>query len=266
MRSIREGTRRARTFWWDRARPIDADVYPLRAVIFDVDGALADIERDGHRSAFNAAFAAHGVDVTWDVEQYGRLLGIPDEGRRIAAALRERGFGKSADDLAAQIHRTTTDILGPCILEADVAPRPGLIDAVMSLFVAGVWVGVVSTGRRTWVEPLVRQLVGDGIVETIVTGDDVDSCRPRSEFYTLALWEFGIAAENGLAVTGTAAGLGAARAAGLATVVVPTGYTAADNFPGAAAVRSAYDGDDPLLAAECQRLHRRWWIAQKRAA
>ncbi len=173
-------TRPARTFWWDREPPVEADV--LRAVIFDADSALADIDRDG-----------------------------------------------------------------------DIVPRPGLIDLVMSLFVAGVWVGVVSTRPRAWVETLVRQLVGDGLVETIVTLDDlpdIDGARCDAELYRLALWELGITPRNALAVTGSGSGLRAAVAAELPTLVVASGY----------------DGADPLLAAGCQQAHRRWWIARQRAA
>jgi phosphoglycolate phosphatase-like HAD superfamily hydrolase len=39
----------------------------FKALIFDVDGTLADTERDGHRPAFNAAFAEAGLDWVWDV-------------------------------------------------------------------------------------------------------------------------------------------------------------------------------------------------------
>ena len=81
-----------RTFWWDVARPAHAVIDPLRAVIFDLDGALADVERDGHRVAFNAAFAEHGLDISWSVAEYGRLVRIADEPRRIASALRRRGW------------------------------------------------------------------------------------------------------------------------------------------------------------------------------
>jgi beta-phosphoglucomutase-like phosphatase (HAD superfamily) len=266
VRTMREGTRPSRTFWWDRARPADAAVDPLRAVIFNLDGALADIERDGHRVAFNTAFAAHGLDVVWDVEDYGRLLRIGDEQRRIAVDLRRRGFGKASGKLATQIHRTKSAVLHDCLLDGDVAPRPGLIDSVMSLFVAGVWVGVVAKGRRAWAEPLVRQLVGDGIVETIVTSDDLAEPASECDGYALALWEFGIDPESALAVEGSAAGLRAAAAVGLATVVVTTDYTARQDFTGAAAVRSAYDGADPLLASSCERLHGRWWTTKKRSA
>jgi beta-phosphoglucomutase-like phosphatase (HAD superfamily) len=195
-------TRPARTFWWDREPPVEADI--LRAVIFDADSALAD----------NAAFANYGVD-------------------------------------------------------GDALPRTGLIDLVMSLFCAGIWVGVVSTRRREWVETLVRQLVGDGLVETIVTVDDlpeIDAGPTRdAELYRLALWELGITPQDALAIAGSRRGLRAAVAAELPAVVVTTGYTAGEQFVDAAEIRAGYDGPDSLLAADCQQAHRRWWIAQQRS-
>ena len=39
----------------------------LRALIFDAGGTLADIERDGHRVAFNRALADVGIAWRWDV-------------------------------------------------------------------------------------------------------------------------------------------------------------------------------------------------------
>jgi beta-phosphoglucomutase-like phosphatase (HAD superfamily) len=120
----------------------------------------------------------------------------------------------------------------------------------MSLFVAGAWVGVVSSRPREDVEPLVRELIGDGLVETIVTADDAESTN-RTDLYELALWEFGIAAEEALAVVGSRAALHAATATGLAAVMVTTDYI---------------EDDDVSTAAGCQRRHRRWWTARKRVA
>ena len=48
----------------------------MQALIFDCDGVLVDTERDGHRVAFNRAFAAAGIDAEWDVDLYGELLKI----------------------------------------------------------------------------------------------------------------------------------------------------------------------------------------------
>lgn len=254
-------------FWWDRARPNDVDQYPLRAVIFDLD-ALADIESDGHRVVFNAAFAAHGLDIEWTVGRYRKLLALSDERQRVAAELRARGVCTECDVLnkllVDEIVATKTMIFEEMISDADLASRPGLHDFVMDAVSAGVCVGVVTSGQRSWAEPLVRQLVGEGLVETVVTADDVKKSMPNPEPYQLALWELGIHAENALAVAGSASGLRAANAADLATVVI-TGDGAPD-LPTAAAVRPDYAGGEPLRIANCQRLHGRWWTARKPSA
>jgi beta-phosphoglucomutase-like phosphatase (HAD superfamily) len=244
-----------RTFWWDAGRPAHAAVEPLKAVIFDLDGALADVERDGLRLAFNAAFAAHGLDISWTVEEYGRLMCIGDEQRRIASALRRRGFGRVSAEIAAHVSRTKNDLFEASVLNGDVTARTGLEDLVNSLFFAGVPIAVVSTGSRTWVEPLVRQLVGDGIAETVVTPDDLPNPGREPDLHGHALWELGLAPESALAVAGTHRGLRAARAAKLATLVVTTGYSIGGDFACAAEVRSEYDG---LLSAGCELMHRRW--------
>jgi HAD superfamily hydrolase (TIGR01509 family) len=236
-------------------------------MIFDLD-ALADIERDGHRVVFNAAFAALGVDVEWTVARYRKLLALSDERQRVAAELRARGVCTECDVLnkllVDEIVATKAMMFEEMISEADLSPRPGLIDLIMDAFTAGVWVGVVTSGQRRWAEPLVRQLVGDGLVETIVTVDDVSTRMPDPEAYRLALWELGIPAKNALAFTGSAAGLRTANSAGLATVLVNPDGMACD-VP-AAAVLADYGGADPLLIADCQRLHERWHQSHKPSA
>jgi beta-phosphoglucomutase-like phosphatase (HAD superfamily) len=248
-----------RVFWWDRGRPADASVEALRAVVFDLDGALADLERDGQRIAFNAAFAAHGLDISWTAHEYGRLVCIGDERRRIASALRRRGFGRVSTEIAAHVYRTKNDLFEESVLGGDVVPRAGLDDLVNSLYFTGIAVAVVSRGARSWVDPLVRQLIGDGIAETIVTADDVTNLGRAPDLHGRALWELGLAPEQALAVTGTPNGLHAARAAKLVTLVVPTDYTVGEDFAAAAEVRCGYDG---LLAADCETLHRRWWAGR----
>jgi HAD superfamily hydrolase (TIGR01509 family) len=267
MPTTQEKTWRAGRFWWDATAPAQNVVYPLRAVIFDLD-ALTDIECEGHRIAFNAAFAAHGLDCQWTVGRYRQLLALGDERQRVSAELRKRGIATESDVLtellADEIYTTKTMMFEELIPDVDLAPRPGLVDLVMDAFAAGVWVGVVTNGPRSWAEPLIRQLVGDGLVETVVTADDVKKPMPDREAHQSALWELGIPAENALAVTGSASGLRAATSAGLATVVI-TGDGTPD-LPAAAAVRPDYGSGEPLRITECQRLHGRWWAAHKRSA
>jgi beta-phosphoglucomutase-like phosphatase (HAD superfamily) len=262
-----ERTWRAGRFWWDCSRPSDASVYPLRAVIFDLD-ALADVESDGHRVVFNAAFAAHGLDIRWTVERYRKLLALSDERQRVAAELRARGVCTECDVLnkllVDEIVATKTMMFDEMILDADLAPRPGLHDFVMEAFAAGVSVSVVTSGQRSWAEPLVRQLVGEGLIELVVTADDVEKPMPNPEPFHHALWELGIPAENALALAGSASGLRSANAADLATVVI-TGDGTPD-LPTAAAVRPDFGGTEPLRIADCQRLQSRWWSARKPSA
>lgn len=259
-------TWRAGRFWWDCASPVGAEVDSLRALIFDLD-ALADVECDGHRLAYNAAFAEHGLNFEWSVTRYRQLLALSDERQRISAELRKRSVSTESDVLtqllADDIFNTKTMMLDEMILDAGLTPRPGLADLVTEAFTAGVAVAVVTSGRRSWAEPLVRQLVGDGIVETVVTADDVKKSMPDPEVFRTALWELGIQAEDALAITGSASGLRAATSTGLATAVI-TGDGAPD-IPAAVSVRPDYAGDEPMRIADCQRMHRRWCALHKPA-
>ena len=56
----------------------------LKALIFDVDGTLADTEM-AHLAAFNHAFAEMGLDWQWDVPLYTRLLAVSGGKERIKA-------------------------------------------------------------------------------------------------------------------------------------------------------------------------------------
>ena len=58
-------------------------MYRFDALILDVDGTLADTERDGHRPAFNAAFAEAGLDWHWSTDLYGQRLAVTGGKERI---------------------------------------------------------------------------------------------------------------------------------------------------------------------------------------
>ncbi|BBZ06501.1 haloacid dehalogenase [Mycolicibacterium doricum] len=244
-------------FWWEGARPLGADVTPLEALVFDLE-ALTDLDHDVHRLVFNAAFAAHRVPIAWSEARYRRLRVLRDERRRVLAELRNHCVGPECDVLiellADEICSTKATMFDEMVLDVGATPRPGLDDLVGDAFAAGVPVAVVTAGRRAWVEPLVRQLVGEGQVETIVTRDDVTT--PGVDAYRLALDELGVTNDRVVAVTGTTAGLRAATAAGLATILVGQ-HDAPRDEVAALAVRADYGGAEPLRLSACERLYAR---------
>lgn len=264
---VQEKAWRAGRFWWDCTQSADPGAHPLRALIFDLD-ALSDLDIDGHRVVFNAAFAAHGLELRWSAARYRQLLALQDERQRVGAELRKRGVAPECDVLlellADEICATKDMIFDEMILELGLSPRAGLDDLVMDAFADGIPVGVVSSGRRRWVEPLVRQLVGDGLVDTIVTGDDVSGTR--GETFRHALWELGVAPHHALGIAGSGAGLRAATAAGLGSVLV--GAEAGGSWP-AIAVRVDYTGTDGTAAlrlAAGRRVLAQWWVQHSPSA
>lgn len=237
----------------------------LEAVIFDVDGTLADTERDGHRPAFNEAFRRHGVDLDWDVDHYGSLLRITGGHRRVAADLKDRGWDPDdADHVALDIHKTKTALFVERVKSGAFDPRPGLTEFVGGLVDAGIRIAVATTGRRDWAVPLVRHLIGD-VVEVMITGDEVERLKPDPEAYVLALQGLGLDASAALALEDSGVGATAATGAGLATIVVTNGYTATQDFSAAALVLPGYDegaaqGDaGPLTAQRAIDVHAAWW-------
>ena len=129
-----------------------------------------------------------------------------------------------------------------------------LADAVWDLHCAGIRVAVVTAGHWPAVHRQVRELFGDGAVEVLVTGDEVNRPKPDPEAYQHALWQLGVRAADAVAVEDSAPGLRAAVAAGLTTVVVTAERSAGAEFTGAAAVLSGHDAAEQLSVHGCRRL------------
>jgi phosphoglycolate phosphatase-like HAD superfamily hydrolase len=81
----------------------------MRAILWDVDGTLAETERDGHRVAFNQAFEALGLTWRWDEAHYGRLLAVAGGRERLLHDMTSRSdapaLAQQREELAAELHR-----------------------------------------------------------------------------------------------------------------------------------------------------------------
>ena len=129
-----------------------------------------------------------------------------------------------------------------------------LAEAVWDLHCAGIRVAVVTGGHWAGVNRRIRELLGDGAVEVLVTGDEVNRPKPDPEAYQHALWQLGIRAADAMAVEESTPGLQAALAAGLTAVVITPERSAGDDFTGAAAVLSGHEASEHLSVHGCRRL------------
>ncbi|MCB2175923.1 MAG: HAD family hydrolase [Actinomycetales bacterium] len=215
----------------------------LQALVFDVDGTLADTERDGHRPAFNAAFAAVGLDWHWDVDLYGSLLGVTGGKERIRhfcerhdPAFLDR---PDADEAIAALHAAKTRRYVEYVDAGRIGLRPGVARLVAEARAAGTRLAIATTTNPDNVTALLEADLGPqapGWFEVIGAGDVVPRKKPAPDIYRWVLDRLGLAPEECLAIEDSAVGLHAATAAGLPTVVTRSPYTAHDDATGALAV------------------------------
>lgn len=216
-------------------------VRALRAVVFDVDGTLAETERDGHRVAFNKALRDHGLPYQWSVAEYRELLQITGGRRRLERYLRAQGHDDvDAAGLAEKLHALKTEYFTQWVRSGYVQARPGARALIRQLVELDIAVGIATTGSAAWVHPLLDRLFGDVAFAAVVTGSDVAHLKPDPEAYRRVLDRLGIEPADAVAIEDSTPGLEAALAARLACVVVTSAYTRGDLFPGAAAVVPGY--------------------------
>lgn len=215
----------------------------LKALIFDVDGTLADTERDGHRVAFNRAFAEAGLDWDWSEALYGELLAVTGGKERIRFYLDRfnTAFERPADldDFIAGLHRAKTDQYTKLLAEGDIPLRPGVRRLLEQARAEGLGLAIATTTTPANVQALLEHALDPesvGWFDVIAAGDVVPAKKPAPDIYELALEEMGLAPEACLAFEDSENGIRSSHGAGLGTVVTVNGYTREHDFAGALVV------------------------------
>jgi HAD superfamily hydrolase (TIGR01509 family) len=225
--------------------PTSAEGDRLQAVVLDVDGTLVDSERDGHRVAFNRAFEEAGLPDRWDVERYGELLAVTGGERRLNAYFEEEGMPEDErKELASRLHARKTEIFTEMASQGEIEPRPGVSELLDELEEAGVRLAVATTGSREWVDPLLDRLFGLERFEAVVASDDAPDRKPDPSAHQLALERLELPPSAAPGVEDSANGLRAAKAAGLACVVVVNDYTREQDFDDADLVLEGFGRPD----------------------
>lgn len=224
-------------------------MHPLRALIFDVDGTLAETERDGHLPAFNAAFAEAGLDWFWDRALYGRLLEITGGKERLRYFARhfapEVVARPDFEVLIRQLHQAKTAHYIRLVEEGRLHLRPGVAQLIGEARQAGIRLAIATTTTPENVMALLKGSLGPTAVdwfEVIGAGDVVPAKKPAPDIYQWVLARLDLPAEACLAIEDSENGLKSALTAGLRCLVTVNDETRSQNFSGAWAVRESLVG------------------------
>lgn len=222
----------------------------MDALIFDCDGVLADTERDGHRVAFNRAFAEVGLGNVWDVELYGRLLKIAGGKERMRAYFDEVGWPVEPGEryeYIGRLHALKTNLFMKIISSGELPVRSGINRIVDEAHAAGVRLAVCSTSNERAVIEVVHRLLGlerQAKFAGIFAGDIVDKKKPDPAIYQFAAKKLNLDPGRCLVIEDSRNGLLAADRAGMTCVITQSAYTVDENFEEAADVYPEL-GDPP---------------------
>ncbi|HEC19749.1 MAG TPA: HAD family hydrolase, partial [Gammaproteobacteria bacterium] len=215
----------------------------LKAFLFDVDGTLADTERDGHRVAFNRAFKDAGLDWEWSPELYGELLAVTGGKERTRYYLDKFNTDfqrpENLDDFIKGLHAAKTEHYTQMLAEGAIPLRPGVARLINEAREAGLRLAVATTTTPANVEALLSHALAPDAMswfEVIAAGDVVPAKKPAPDIYHYAMQAMGLTPADCIAFEDSRNGILSSQGAGLKTIITVNGYTADDDFSGAAIV------------------------------
>jgi len=219
----------------------------LTCLLWDVDGTLADTERDGHRVAFNLAFEEAGLERRWNEATYGELLKVTGGKERIRFDIKRGGMPDMSDNDIAKLHAGKTELYQQLIAEGRIPLRTGVRRLLEEVNDAGITVGVATTTTPAALDALIEHSLGREWFDkfaVLAAGDIVPAKKPAPDIYLHAMEQLGVTAEETLALEDSGNGWKSAQAAGLKCVVTVNGYTRNQDFAGADLVVSGFGEPD----------------------
>jgi beta-phosphoglucomutase-like phosphatase (HAD superfamily) len=239
----------------------------IEALVFDVDGTLADTE-EVHRTAFNLAFERFGLGWEWDRPLYRQLLNTTGGRERMAAYIDQLALPdterRHLHGLLPDIHAQKTKFYSAVVNDGALPLRGGVQRLIDEALAAGCRLAIASTTTAVNIDALLQSTLGApglDIFSVIACGDQVKAKKPAPDIYKLALHHLGLPADRAVAFEDSANGLRAAQAAGLWTVITPTYWTEDSDLESAdLLLPSLGDPAHPLPSEPGRQLQHAAWL------
>lgn len=209
----------------------------LKALLFDCDGVIAETEKDGHRAAFNKAFREYGLDVVWDIEEYGKLVKISGGKERMRFYFSTHadlihGY-EDHEKLIKELHSRKTEIFISMCEKGELPLRSGIRRLMEQALKESLLLGICSTSNEKSVTSLVIGNLGEVWLDRfhgIFAGDIVKEKKPSPEIYNIARQAFNVYSRECFVVEDSRNGLLAAKAAGMHCIITPSYYSREEDF------------------------------------
>lgn len=212
----------------------------LKALIFDVDGTLAETE-ELHRRSFNETFRQHGLDWDWDESLYAKLLQTTGGRERMVRYVSDYvPHQRDVLDNLSALHRSKTKNYQSLLRDGALSLRPGVVRLVHEARARGMKLAIATTSNPQNVKALLRGGLGDDSPNwfTIAAGDVASKKKPSPDIYYQALEAMDVGPGNAVAFEDSSNGLQAALTAGLVVVATPSRFLTDENLDGALSVVS----------------------------
>lgn len=238
----------------------------LQAVLWDVDGTLADTERDGHRVAFNRAFAEAGFAWNWGEELYGTLLQVSGGKERLRFFFEQHCSHPPPEPWDAwipKLHKAKTKHYLALLAEGAIPLRPGVERLLRELLAAKVRLAIVTTTTPENVTTLLTHTLGPASIswfECIAAGDVVPAKKPSPDIYHYTLQQMQLSPDTCIALEDSENGLRSALGADITTLVTQTAYTRTDDFTGARLVTDHLGEPETPMQIVAGKLPAQRWV------